>query len=77
LGSHDLALLQELVAETNDAYLDQYAERLFVLTGKRVSRPVMCRTLQRLKLTVKKRRSGRLSRIGPRSPGSVRPTASR
>jgi hypothetical protein len=42
------------VAETNDAYLDQYAERLFALTGKQVSRPVMCRTLQRLKLTVKK-----------------------
>jgi transposase len=54
LGSRDLALLQGLVAEANDAYLDQYAERLFALTGKRVSRSVMCRTLQRLKLTVKK-----------------------
>ncbi len=77
LGSHDLALLQGLVAETNDAYLDQYAERLFALTGKRVSRPVMCRTLQRLKLTVKKRRSGRPSRSGPRLPPSARLTASR
>ena len=77
LGSHDLVLLRGLVAETNDAYLDQYAERLFALTGKQVSRPVMCRTLQRLKLTVKKRRSGRLSRSGPRSPASVRPFASR
>jgi hypothetical protein len=54
LGSGELALLQELVAETNDAYLDQYAQRLFALTGKQVSRPVMRRTLQRLKLTVKK-----------------------
>ncbi|WP_262272103.1 MULTISPECIES: hypothetical protein [Microvirga] len=42
------------MAETNDSYLDQYAERLFALTSKRISRPVMCRTLQRLKLTVKK-----------------------
>jgi transposase len=77
LGPHELALLQGLVAETNDARLDQYAERLFALTGKRVSRPVMCRTLQRLKLTVKKRRSGRPSRIGPRSPLNVRPIVSR
>jgi transposase len=77
LGSHDLVLLRGLVAETNDAYLDQYAERLFALTGKRVSRPVMCRTLQRLKLTVKKRRSGRPSRRGPRLPPSARLTAGR
>ena len=77
LGPPELSLLQALVAKTNDAYLDQYAERLFALTGKRVSRPVMCRTLQRLKLTVKKRRSGRPSRSGPRSPASVRHTASR
>jgi transposase len=77
LGSHDLALLQGLVAATNDAYLDQYVERLFALTGKRVSRPVMCRTLQRLKLTVKNRRSGRPSRSGPRLEPSVRLTASR
>jgi transposase len=76
LGSHDLALLQGLVAEPNDAYLDQYAERLFALTGKRVSRPVMCRTLQRLKLTVKKRRSGRPSRSGPRLLPSERLIAS-
>jgi hypothetical protein len=34
--------------------MDQYAESLFALTSQRVSRPVMCRTLQRLKLTVKK-----------------------
>ena len=77
LGSRDLALLRRLVAEANDAYLDQYAERPFALTGKRVSSPVMCRTLKRLKLTVKKRRSGRPSRSGPRSPASVRLTASR
>jgi transposase len=61
LGSHDLPLLRGLMAETNDAYLDQYAERLFALTGKRVSRPVMCRTLQRLKLTVKKARTAKLT----------------
>ena len=77
LGSRDLALLRRLVAEANDAYLDQYAERLFALTGKRVSRPVMCRTLQRLQLRRKKRPSGQLSRSGPRSRLSVRLTASR
>jgi transposase len=77
LESYDLALLRGLVAETNDAYLDQYVERLFAPTGKRVSRPVMRRTLQRLKLTVKKRRSGRPSRSGPRLRLSGRPFASR
>jgi transposase len=77
LGSRELALLQELVAETNDARLDQDVERLFDLTGQRVSRPVMCRTLQRLKLRPKKRRFGRPSRIGPRALPSVRPTARR
>jgi hypothetical protein len=77
LGSTEHALLQALVAEVNDARLDEYAERLFALTGKRVSRPVMCRTLQRLKLRRKKRRSGRPSRIDPRSLPSARLTVSR
>jgi len=40
LGFHNLAPLQGFVAETNDAYLDQYAERLFARTGKRASRSV-------------------------------------
>jgi transposase len=77
LGSRELALLQNLVAQTNDARLDEYAERLFALTGKRVSRPVMCRTLQRLELRRKKRRSGRPSRMSPRLPPSARLIASR
>jgi transposase len=77
LGSRELALLQDLVAQTNDARLDEYAERLFALTGKRVSRPVMCRTLQRLKLRRKKRHSGRPSRMSPRLPPSARLIASR
>ena len=76
LGPTELSLLQALVAKTNDARLDEYAERLFGLTGKRVSRSVMCRTLQRLKLRRKKRPSGRPSRIGLRLPPSVRLTAS-
>lgn len=58
LGSHDLALLRGLVAQTNDARLDEYTERLFALTGKRVSRSAMCRTLQRFKLRRKKDPSG-------------------
>jgi transposase len=77
LGPTELSLLQALVAETNDARLDEYAERLFGLTGKRVSRSVMCRTLQRLKLRRKKRPSGRPSRSGLRLPPSVRLIASR
>jgi transposase len=77
LGPPELSLLRALVAETNDARLDEYAERLFALTGKRVSRSVMCRTLQRLKLRRKKRPSGRPSRIGPRLPLSATPIASR
>jgi transposase len=54
LGPPELSLLQALVAKTNDARLDEYAGRLVALTGKRVSRSVMCRTLQRLKLRPKK-----------------------
>ena len=77
LGLTELSLLQELVAQTNDARLDEYTERLFALTGKRVSRSVMCRTLQRLELRRKKRPFGRPSRISPRSPPSARLTASR
>jgi transposase len=77
LGPPELSLLQALVAKTNDARLDEYAERLFGLTGKRVSRSVMCRTLQRLKLRPKKRRFGRPSRSGLRLPPSARPFASR
>jgi hypothetical protein len=52
-GPGKFALLQDLVPQTNDASqeeLDKYVEHLFALTGKRVGRPVMCRTLQRLKL---------------------------
>ena len=77
LGPTELSLLQALVTETNDARLDEYAERLFALTGKQVSRPVMCRTLQRLKLRRKKRPSGRSSRISPRLPPSAKLIASR
>jgi transposase len=77
LGLTELSLLQELVAQTNDARLDEYTERLFALTGKRVSRSLMCRTLQRLKLRPKKRPFGRPSRSGPRSPPSARLSASR
>jgi transposase len=77
LGPTELSLLQALVAETNDARLDEYAERLFGLTGRRVSRSVTCRTLQRLKLRRTKRPSGRPSRICLRLPPSVRLTASR
>jgi transposase len=71
------ATLRELVAEQNDATLAEYADRLAARTGRRVSAPVLCQMLKRLDLRRKKRRSGRASRIVPRSPRSARPIATR
>jgi transposase len=67
-----LEALRELVAAQNDATLEEYAERLAVRTGVRVSRPTLCQTLQRLKLRRKKSRFGRANKSGPRSSRSAR-----
>ena len=72
LTADALAVLHALVLEENAATLAEYADRLAARTGVRVSPPVLCRALQRLGLPRKKRRSGRASRIEPRSPPSVR-----
>lgn len=77
LDAPALAALRELVTEDNQATLSEYGARLAERTGVRVSNPVLCEALKRLKLTRKKRRSGPPSRIGPRSRPSARPIASK
>ena len=53
--------LQELVQEAPDATLYELRESL----GVAVSLPTLCRALQRLRLTVKKKSSALRSKIGP------------
>jgi len=49
------AILRALVAERNDLALDEYREQLAARSGgRRVSRPALCRVLQRLGLRRKK-----------------------
>src|SRR5512144_2112798 len=76
LDAAALQVLGQLVTEQNDAMLTEYAERLAERTGRRVSSPALCRTLQSLKLTRKKRRFGRPNGIAPRSWPSAMSTAS-
>lgn len=57
-------VLQELVANDNDATLDEYCERLEQRTGCRISRTTMCVVLQSLHLLRKKRRSTLLNKLG-------------
>jgi transposase len=72
------AILRALVSERNDRTLDEYREQLAERTGGlRVSRPTLCRTLRRLELWRKKRRSTPASRIAPTSNRSGRSSASR
>ena len=72
-----LVALRQLVSEDNHATLDEYAERLAERTGVRVSNPVLCQALKRMKLTRKKRRFGPASRTALRLRSSAKPTASR
>ncbi len=71
LDARALEMLRHLVQEDNAATLAEYADRLAVRRGIRVSPPVLCRALQRLGLPRKKRLSGRASRTGPRLPPSA------
>lgn len=77
LAAPALAVLRELVAEDNHATLADYAARLAERMGVRVSNPVLCKALKRMKLTRKKRRSGPRSWTGPGSRPSARPIASK
>ena len=75
----DLLLLNQLVAERNDATLAEYADLLAARTGKpQRSAPALCRALKRLGWVRKQRRSGRASRtVRPWQPpeprGATRP----
>ena len=72
------AILRALVAERNDLTLDEYRKQLAARSGgRRVSRPALCRTLQRLGLRRKKRRSAPASKIAPTSKRSGPSSASR
>ena len=59
------AKLMEIFEKQNDATLAEYCELLFNETGLWVSQSTMCRTFQRLKLPLKKRRD-------PASPTGAR-----
>jgi transposase len=50
-----LDIVRELVEEDNDATLEEFRARLAERTGRGVSIPTMCRLLQKLKLTRKKK----------------------
>lgn len=81
LSETDLATLYDLVAETPDATLTELGQRLKQKTGVEVSQSTICRGLQALELTLKKRpgappkptrQSGRLSATSKRSCRSSR-----
>jgi len=55
LNSQQIDVLRQLVEEDNDATLQQLSVRLTEKTGIKVSIPTICRLLQKLELTRKKR----------------------
>jgi transposase len=55
LNSQQIEILSQLVEEDNDATLQQLSTRLTEKTGIKVSIPTICRLLQRLELTRKKK----------------------
>jgi transposase len=55
LNSQQIDILSQLVEEDNDATLQQLSVRLTEKTGIKVSIPTICRLLQRLELTRKKK----------------------
>ncbi|MDZ4877539.1 MAG: IS630 family transposase ISMae26 [Chroococcidiopsis cubana SAG 39.79] len=55
LNSQQIEILSQLVEEDNDATLQQLSVRLAEKTGIKVSIPTICRLLQRLELTRKKK----------------------
>jgi transposase len=67
-------VLRDLVAADSDGTLAEYAAAFEARTGHRVSRPMVCKALNRLGLRRKKRRFGPANRIGRTWPRSARPT---
>lgn len=55
LNSQQIDIVTQLVEEDNDATLQQLSERLMEKTGIKVSIPTICRLLQKLELTRKKK----------------------
>ena len=55
LNSQQIEILSQLVEEDNDATLQQLSVRLTEKTGIKVSIPTICRLLQKLELTRKKK----------------------
>ena len=55
LNSQQIEILEQLVEEDNDATLQEYAERLTEKIGVKASLATICRFLQRLELTRKKK----------------------
>lgn len=55
LNSQQIEILSQLVEEDNDATIKQLSVRLTEKTGIKVSIPTLCRLLQRLELTRKKK----------------------
>lgn len=62
------SVVQELVEADNDATLEELSEQLEQRTGVRISISVLCRLLQKLKLTRKKSRS---------TPSKLKPSESK
>jgi transposase len=55
IDAEQLNIVEELVEEDNDATLQELSNRLQEKTGIRVSIPTMCRLVQKLNLTRKKK----------------------
>jgi transposase len=63
LNQEQLAILEQLVTDNNDATLAELREMLFQKTGVMIGRSTVDRMLSKLNITVKKRmRHGRVSR---------------
>jgi transposase len=67
LDASDEALLKMLIEQQGDRSQDELRDQIAAVTGKMVSQPTLCRTLQRVRVTRKKRPSERRNSSGPTS----------
>lgn len=75
LDENDGAVLRSLVAETNDATVQEYARAFTARTGEEISGSSICRALKRRGLVIKKRLCGRANNRGRTSLLNARPSA--
>lgn len=68
----DLKMLSDLVAKKSDRTIKELIEQWLIMTGIKVSHATMVRALQRAKLTIKKRRLGRMNAIQRRTRKGVK-----